>query len=83
MVVKIVDVQGQDHYESRLEKGGRMKDQTKAAEEEIKRTAWNQAIEAALLTIPGGSMCDPQDVADEIRRLMLQTSNPTEATRKP
>jgi hypothetical protein len=38
--------------------------------EEIWHTAWNAAIEAALLKTPGGSICDPQEVADEIRALM-------------
>jgi len=38
--------------------------------EEIWHTAWNAAIETALLTTPGGSICDPQAVADDIRALM-------------
>ena len=32
---------------------------------------WNDAIESALLRLPGGSYCDPQDAADEIRRLKI------------
>lgn len=31
---------------------------------------WNAAITAALEKIPGGSHCDPQELADEIRKLM-------------
>lgn len=47
--------------------------------EEIWNTAWNAAIEAALLTTPGGSICDPQTVADDIRELML----PNDRTERP
>ena len=32
---------------------------------------WNDAIESALLRLPGGSYCDPQDAADEIRQLKI------------
>ena len=33
---------------------------------------WNDAIESALLRLPGGSYCDPQEAADEIRQLKKQ-----------
>jgi len=33
-------------------------------------STWNEAINAALLKIPGGTHCDPQEVADEIRKLL-------------
>lgn len=36
---------------------------------------WNSAIEAALLKTPGGNICDPQAVADEIRTLMSPNSS--------
>lgn len=39
--------------------------------QEIWQTAWNEAIKTALLKIPGGNICDPQSVADEIRTLMV------------
>jgi hypothetical protein len=32
---------------------------------------WNDAIESALLKLPGGSYCDPQDAADDIRELKI------------
>ena len=38
--------------------------------EEIWHTAWNAAIEAAVMKTPGGNICDPQQVADDIRTLM-------------
>jgi len=31
---------------------------------------WNAAIERALLVLPGGSLCDPQEAADTIRELI-------------
>ena len=40
---------------------------------------WNDAIESALLRLPGGSYCDPQDAADEIRQLKIALhSTPSE-----
>jgi hypothetical protein len=32
---------------------------------------WNDAIDSALLKLPGGSYCDPQEAADEIRELKI------------
>ena len=32
---------------------------------------WNDAIESALLRLPGGNYCDPQEAADEIRQLKI------------
>ena len=32
---------------------------------------WNDAIESALLKLPGGNYCDPQEAADEIRQLKI------------
>ena len=32
---------------------------------------WNDAIESAVLRLPGGSYCDPQEAADEIRQLKI------------
>ena len=32
---------------------------------------WNEAVEAALLKLPGGNYCDPQEAADEIRQLKI------------
>ena len=34
---------------------------------------WNAAIEAATRAVPGGSICDPQAVADAIRKLLKPT----------
>lgn len=48
----------------------RLRDIVSEVREEIWHTAWNAAIEAALLKTPGGNICDPQEVADEIRELM-------------
>ena len=36
---------------------------------EIYLTAWNAALEAAVMATPGGDICDPQTVADAIRAL--------------
>jgi len=38
----------------------------------IWEAGWNAAIEAVLLRIPGGNICDPQTVADEIRTLISE-----------
>ena len=32
---------------------------------------WNEAVEAALLKLPGGNYCDPQEAADEIRQIKI------------
>jgi hypothetical protein len=37
---------------------------------EARDEIWNSAIEAAVLKTPGGSVCDPQQVADAIRTLL-------------
>ncbi len=37
--------------------------------QEVWNAAWNMAIESALLQVPAGNYCDPQEVADEIRTL--------------
>jgi len=47
--------------------------------EEIWHTAWNAAIEAATMKTPGGSICDPQAVADEIRTLI----SPNDQAQRP
>ena len=41
----------------------------------LKTATWNEALEAALLKTPGGSICDPQEVADQIRALMLPNAS--------
>jgi hypothetical protein len=41
---------------------------------------WNAAIYAALMKIPGGSICDPQVVADEIRSLQNASGKAREET---
>ena len=43
---------------------------------------WNAAIQAALLKIPGGNTCDPQDIADEIRELMSPKNTDEQAPMK-
>lgn len=40
------------------------------------RAGWNTAVYAALLKVPGGDVCDPQTVADEIRKLLLPDGAP-------
>lgn len=37
-------------------------------------TDWNAALTAALGVIPGGTICDPQQIADAIRALMHDES---------
>ena len=39
-------------------------------DEQFAVAVWNAAIERALLVIPGGSLCDPQEAADTIRELI-------------
>ena len=39
-------------------------------DEEFAVAVWNAAIERALLTIPAGDHCDPQQIADQIRELL-------------
>jgi hypothetical protein len=40
------------------------------AMKEVAAKGWNAAINATLLSLPGGSTCDPQCVADSIRELI-------------
>ena len=43
-------------------------------DEEFAANVWNAAIERVLLTLPGGNLCDPQEVADTIRELIEPNS---------
>ena len=38
--------------------------------------AWNGAIRSALNEIPGGQICDPQDISDWIGSLLVQIPQP-------
>lgn len=41
------------------------------------RAAWSAALDSAISVFPGGTHCDPQVAADEIRKLMMK--EPTRA----
>ena len=42
---------------------------------------WNEAVEAALLKLPGGNYCDPQEAADEIRQIKVEINETYQAHR--
>lgn len=42
---------------------------------------WNEAVEAALLKLPGGNYCDPQEAADEIRQIKVEINETYQAPR--
>ena len=39
-------------------------------DEDFAVAVWNAAVERALLVLPGGQLCDPQEVADMLRELI-------------
>ena len=51
----------------------RLQQQLGSAKYDAVTAIWNTAIEAATRAVPGGSICDPQAVADEIRKLLKPT----------